>query len=123
MNLLSINKIANETRREFEAYTYDFKSLKRLYGKYAPEITKIDLFIDRATQLFPTGNCGLASLYLQNKLSSGRIVNGSYKKENHTFLFLEEEILVDITADQFGGPKIYIGKLKYPWKLATNRLP
>jgi len=66
--------------------------------------------------LFPKLNCGIASLYIQYKLKHGTIVQGFYNNIPHTFFLLGDNI-IDITADQFGGPKIYTGKLKEPWRI------
>jgi len=50
-------------------------------------------------------------------VAEGEIVQGKYQNENHTFLMLEDNQIVDITADQYGGPKVYVGDLKLPWSL------
>ena len=67
--------------------------------------------------MFPNLNCGLATVYLRKLFSDGRIVNGKYKDNNHTFLLLEDSVVVDITSDQYGGPKVYVGPLQSPWSL------
>ena len=44
------------------------------------------------------------------------MVTGSYEGQKHTFLMLDNLVL-DITADQFGGPALYVGSLVSPWSL------
>lgn len=110
---LSMRQKIIAIRTDFESGNIPRYLLAKLYSQYNPTI-KIDPFINEAANLFPKLNCGLASAYLQYSLGKGIIINGSYGDHNHTFLSLGETI-VDITADQFGGPKIYIGPLRAPW--------
>ncbi len=110
-----LRRIVEKTRKDFESKSVDFELLKKLYSEYQA-VPDIDLFIERAIELFPQGNCGLASLYLRHILGVGRIIQGRYEGHNHTFLMVDEEV-IDITADQFGGPKLYIGKPTTPWLL------
>lgn len=56
-----------------------------------------------------------ATVYLNHLFSAGEIVNGKFKGNNHTFLLLDQNIVVDITADQYGGPRVYVGEMKLPW--------
>jgi hypothetical protein len=90
--------------------------LINLYKQYN-NIPQIDLFVRQAKELFPELNCGLASIYLKDKLKKGIIVQGTYAGENHTFLLINQ-IVIDITADQYGGPEVYVGPLEEPWKLS-----
>lgn len=53
---------------------------------------------------------------MQHRLSEGEIRNGSYAGHGHTFLVIEG-VVVDITADQFDGPDVYVGPLVAPWSL------
>lgn len=115
MVLNNIRKVANETRRNLESGEIDSAYLAKLYQQYNP-IENVDLFVRRAKELFPNLNCGLASLCLKESLG-GEIVNGKYNRENHTFLLLDKKTIVDITADQYGGPRIYVGRLKRPWSI------
>ncbi len=84
-----------------------------LYQKYQ-HIENIELFIERASVLFPTLNCGIASVYLEYVLGTGRVVQGKFNTHHHTFLFIDGITVVDITADQYAGPVIYIGPLNVP---------
>jgi len=77
-------------------------------------VANIESFLDWAKDQFPKLNCGLTAVYLKHHLGTGQIIKGSYNKEHHTFLEIGDNI-IDITADQFGGPKIYVGPLKLPW--------
>ena len=116
MNLFKIEQMASKVRADFEANIIDESELKSLYQKYNP-IDDIDIFMAKAKKMFPNLNCGLASIYLQKLFSNGKIVNGKYKNNNHTFLMLKESIIIDITSDQYGGPRVYVGPLQSPWSL------
>ena len=111
-----ILEIAKNTRREFEESRVDKDLLARLYLAYN-QVEDINSFIKRADLIFPSLNCGLASAYIQGKIECGEIVLGHYHNNPHSFLLLDEGFIVDITADQFGGPKIYVGPLTYPWSV------
>lgn len=112
-----LEKKAREIRSAFEQKTVDRSVLKRLYSGYT-SVPDMDAFLTQAQAIFPHGNCGLASLYLQHRLGMGEVVQGFYENEPHTFLRLPNNWIVDITADQFkGGPTVYVGRLKPPWQL------
>lgn len=102
-------------RKDFEKKLISKNILKRLYEEYNPQVNS-NKFVTEAEKIFPKLNCGLTSVYLKNLLG-GKIVQGKYKRHNHTFLLLQGNI-IDITADQYDGPKIYVGKLKSPWRLS-----
>lgn len=112
MNRSIPEAVVFEARKEFEAGLIDQELLADLYAGYA-DVGNTPRFVTQARKLFPDGNCGLATLYLQKKLG-GKIVQGTYMKHNHTFLLVDDSV-VDITADQYGGPKVYIGPLRSPW--------
>ncbi len=84
--------------------------------EYNP-LEDIGSFIKRSRKLFPRLNCGLATLYLREILEDGTVVQGKYNGKNHTFLLIDGNTVVDITADQYGGPKVYVGPLRKPWIL------
>ena len=127
IKLREIFETAAAVRQEFETTTYDRDRLKKLYLAYDPKVVTpehgIDDFIDGAEKTFPKGSCGLASLYLQDRLGVGEVITGTYTGKLHTFLALpkiiiarKKLIIVDTTADQFeGGPSVYVGPLVYPW--------
>lgn len=117
MNTAAIKKIANRSRRNFEIGTINRELLIELYREYK-DVGDVSQFVSIAKNIFPQSNCGLASLYLKKKLG-GKVVRGKYGKHNHTFL-LVENIVIDITADQFGGPRVYVGPLQLPWALRKN---
>jgi hypothetical protein len=104
---------AHDTRRAFESGRFDVAIARRAYADYAPNID-IDLFLARARSLFPALNCGLCSTYLRAVLRRGTVRCGRYNGERHTVLVVGSTI-VDITADQFGGPAVYVGPLMWPW--------
>ena len=113
MNIKKIEKLALEIRNEFENNKIDKRLLKNLYQKYN-NLNNIDLFVEKSKDLFPHLNCGLVTLYLKYRLSSGEIVQGRYNSQKHTFLLLHKEYVVDITDDQYGGPEVYVGPLTKP---------
>lgn len=115
-NLSTLRKIASQARANFETRTVDEAELKQLYQQYN-SLDDIDVFLESAKEIFPNLNCGLATVYLKKLFSEGRIVNGKYLNNNHTFLLFKESIVVDITSDQYGSQKVYVGKLQYPWSL------
>jgi len=108
-------KIAQKAREDFLSKRIDKETLKKDYFIYNP-ITNIDEFIEKAKHLFPKLNCGLTTAYLREIIGKGEIIKGKYKQNNHTFL-LVDKIVVDITADQYDGPEVYVGKLDKPWAL------
>ena len=95
--------------------------LRTLYLEYHA-IPEPDLFFSRAKELFPSLNCGIASVYLKHCFGAGQIVQGSYAGLGHTFLVLDD-VIVDITADQFGGPPVYVGPLISPWSPPESQSP
>ena len=112
----SFKNIAIKARKAFETKKIDRSILKELYTQYHP-VRNIDMFISREKSFFPNLNCGITSAYLKYMLGRGDIVNGNYGNNNHTFLLLNKKTIVDITTDQYGGPKVYVGPLKNPWSL------
>ena len=110
----TLYKIASQARRDLKRKKISDKLLIDLYKKYNPLID-IEKFIEESKKLFPKLNCGLATVYLKHLIQEGEIINGKYEDKNHTFLLLKSKIVLDITSDQYGGPKIYVGKLKKPW--------
>lgn len=112
---------AYSARRLFESgHVYD-QNLITLYEQYNP-LQNPDLFFSQAKDLFPNLNCGIASVYLKHRLGKGVIVQGQFQNHGHTFLLLDEDMVLDITADQFGGPAIYFGPLSLPWAVHHGKL-
>lgn len=114
--LTELREIAQAVRKDFESGRIDEKVLQGLYEGYNP-IIDVGLFVRRSRDLFPALNCGLASVYLRDVLGEGEVRQGSYNGENHTFLLIQGKTLVDITADQYGGPAVYVGPIKKPWRI------
>lgn len=114
MNSKLLEKEALIAREKFENGKINYPLLRNLYQKYN-RLDDIDKFIKEAKEIFPRLNCGLATLYLKDVLKEGEIKRGEYRNESHTFLLLKNNIIIDITADQFNGPKVYVGLLKFPW--------
>lgn len=117
MNITAIEKIAYKIRAQFEAGLVDRDLLIEMYRTYT-DVGNTAIFVNKAKNIFPRGNCGLASLYLKKKLG-GEVVRGKYGKHSHTFLLIDD-IIIDITADQFGGPEVYVGPLRRPWTLKNR---
>jgi hypothetical protein len=37
-------------------------------------------------------------------------------EKNHANFIAEVSTIADITVDQFGGPRVYVGQLQEPWE-------
>jgi hypothetical protein len=126
--MLEISRIMSEAavaRHELASNTVDRKLLADLCLPYASSFGgNVDHFLDRTLPNFPDGNCGVASIYLKHRLEGGELRNGTFHGLTHVVLDLSEvvlqydDLISDITADQFGGPKIYVGPMRDPWSLA-----
>lgn len=114
MNIEKIQFVAAEVRREFEQNAVSLELLTLLYQQYHP-LEDIAAFLLQAQKMFPALNCGVASVFLKHRLQLGEILQGRYGNEAHTFLLIEDKIIVDVTADQYGGPSVYVGSLQVPW--------
>lgn len=112
-----LKKKASRVRKQFERGAIPPFVLAGLYDSYNP-VTEITRFVSVAQEIFPRLSCGLASTYLRQLLQKGVVVNGTYEGNGHTFLLIDDCLVVDITADQFGGPKVYVGPLQIPWSKA-----
>lgn len=124
VELSAIQRAAGEARKQFEDRKVDSRTLEKLYAAYNPDVGDVALFIQRARELFPHLNCGLASVYLREILHLGTVTPGKYLDQDHTFLLIddgqEEPVVVDVTSDQYGGPPVYVGPLQAPWALKLN---
>jgi hypothetical protein len=98
--------IAWRARLDFESGRTPPDLLKRLYGAYNPSVGKVHSFVACARKLFPHLNCGVASVYLQHVLGMGSVVTGAFAGQLHSFLLYHHNLVIDITADQFGGPRL-----------------
>ena len=114
--VMDLNSKIDNIRSDFERGSIPNSILVSLYSGYNKEVDS-SVFVTKSKKMFPKLNCGLTSLYIQKKLGEGEIVRGSYLGNPHTFLMLDDKQIVDITADQYGGLGVYIGKIKQPWKL------
>ena len=120
MNISDIEKIASETRLEFENGKVDRNKVIDLYWRKNPANRKFDVgSLSSTLNIFPYNNCGLVSVYLESLIPDSKVVEGKYGLRYHDFILVQESIIVDITADQFGGPKVYVGKLRSPWSLGV----
>ena len=106
---------ANKARRDFEQKNIDVELLTTLYSQYN-RVPNVESFIQKALDIFPKLSCGVATVYLRYAIGEGEIISGKYKTSGHTFLLINDRLL-DITADQYDGPKIYVGKPGIPWAI------
>jgi hypothetical protein len=117
-DLETIGSAARNARGLFESRRVPPELLAALYSSYHPVRDALD-FVAAARRLFPRLNCGLASVFLRHLIGGGAVTTGTYAGELHTFLLMDSRLVVDITADQFGGPGVYVGPLVAPWALPT----
>ncbi len=103
-----------QVRQAFCRRECDPQLLARLYLLYNP-VPDVERFVARALRTFPKYCCGLASVYLRHALGEGVVTCGLYGGDPHSFL-LRHDGIIDITADQFGGPEVYVGPLRLPWR-------
>lgn len=113
----NLEVIATAARADFESQHIDRVLLRELYVMYA-QVADVSYFLDQAAQRFPEGNCGLASVYLQHVIGDGDVRYGRYSGLGHTILVVSG-VGVDITADQFGGPRVFVGGLAEPYDKAS----
>lgn len=106
-------------RAAFEARSYDVGIAAAAYQAYT-SVPDIELFLRRARVLFPALNCGLCSAYLRAVLRRGSMAHMRYNGHPHTVLAVDR-VIIDITADQFGGPPIYVGAVRPPWSISAAR--
>ena len=121
VDMKSVENIAMRARELFDSRQIDTARLASLYQRYnsLEDVTK---FVAKGMQNFPHLCCGLASVYLREEIGFGQIIYGTYHSHRHSFLLIDGRLVVDITADQFGGPKVYVGALKLPWSLEAAAL-
>ncbi len=115
LDFMECRRAAWSIRRELQERRCDAALLVELYRGYNP-LADVEAFVQRALGMFPRLCCGLASAYARHRLGGGRIAQGRYGHEGHTFLRVRDWI-VDLTADQFGGPEVYVGPIRSPWSL------
>jgi hypothetical protein len=104
---------AIDAREQLSRRRVDPELLARLYYAYN-RIPDVDAFVESGLRMFPRLCCGLASSYLRGRLGEGVVCRGSYGGQRHSYLLVRGSVL-DITADQFGGPEVYHGPLVSPW--------
>lgn len=112
----NLTNLAREVRMKLQNKEVSNSLLESLYQSYNP-IEDVSSFVQKALRIFPALNCGLASIYMHHIYPESIIIQGFYGNERHTFLAVQDNIILDITADQFGGPKVYVGPLRHPWQL------
>lgn len=114
-----LEEVAWDVRRQFETGEAYTERLMRLYRDILSHNPYgLEDFFRKAKAQFPKRNCGIATVALYDRLGIGEIAKGSsYQGIAHTMLTIggDRGIMVDITADQFGGPKVYVGQIRDPW--------
>ena len=128
MDKTEIEKIASDVRRLWESgaiatekVAFTYRSWLNRLNLQLSEEESIQL-VTEAIAMFPTGCCGLASCVLAEHLDNATIVRGYWKASPpcpHTWISVGE-LMVDITADQFGGPPVFVGPLEAPWSLEKD---
>lgn len=123
-----LHQQATAARLEWEMRAVDWDKLQELYRKWVEEfgnvghqialsLVGLPRMIANAQSTFPKGCCGMASCLLASRIPNAQLVHGLYEcpqQEPHTWVMVDDLVL-DITADQFGGPPVYIGPLEKPW--------
>lgn len=112
-----LKAIAKKMRKAFETQAIPSQELIDAYQAYHPT-KNIKQIVQSSQKTFPHGTSKLTAAYLQKEIGTGTIVHGNYKGKQHAFLKVGKTI-IDITADQYGGPAVYVGPLKAPWDLVT----
>jgi hypothetical protein len=134
MTNYEILAVAVSARHDFETKALELSYLQSLVKReliYIAESYKDDLtsWIEQTIMTFPGDGCELASAVLLDRLQSGKIIYGRYVhepigphniKKSHTFwsqegTLSEHTLIADITADQYGGPPVYVGTMVQPW--------
>lgn len=122
------------TREDFEQKRITLPYLKPLVEKHLSYIAdhyqdELAAWIEAWLADFPYNCCELATAVLLDRIGEGVIVYGRYEHEpinaqnmrkSHAFWAHsepvdEQTLIADITADQYGGPAIYVGDLHHPW--------
>ena len=131
-----IMPIAIQARRDFDNKSVDVQYLKSLVEKHLPYIAEnykdgLTQWIEQSVANFPIDCCEIGAAVLLDRVGEGEIAHGRYEREpigphnirkSHTFWTQAETpgktaLMADITADQYGGPPIFVGSLKRPWTL------
>lgn len=119
--------LAKEVREEFTSRTIAPATLFEIITLHSPHILaglqkQIALkACGSIINCFPAYSCDGAAAVLRERAGYGEIITGSYTRyECHAFLgigatALGMDTIVDITADQFGGPEIFVGQIVPPW--------
>jgi hypothetical protein len=117
-----LHTIAGEARSAFESGQVTVDMLIGLYSnienRRVQDLGRLAVEIDYLLPYFPYQNCEYASVYLGSQVGQGQMLCGYYDFRPHKVWDVGPvvgETIMDITADQFGGPPIYIGPLVLPW--------
>lgn len=125
--LSHIIRVAKKARNDFEQGTVSrpmLRAVVRLSFPEYPPYEVIDQYLALLEGIFPDENCDLTTGYLLEQLGEGELIVGTYDGNPHVFLGIFvglEKMIVDITADQFGGPPVYVGPMVEPWTRIPHR--
>lgn len=131
-----IMPIAIQARKEFEDKSVKVQYLKSLVETHLAYIADnykdgLTQWIEQSVANFPANCCELGAAVLLDRIGEGIIAHGRYEHEpigphnirkSHTFWVQLESVgeirlMADTTADQYGGPPIYVGTIKHPWTI------
>ncbi len=121
-NVFTIEEIAEmavDTRLELINRSVDMRLLAILHKQHFP-LHQIRDILPQILQDFPQNNSTIATSYLQF-IMGGDVTRGQYEHHPHFYLTLPRNVIVDITADQFGGPEVFVGKIRSPWQDMIGR--
>lgn len=137
----ALHRVSEETRAAFEAGNVsdtEIEEAARLY-KVASWVTNRSGIYTPLGDRFPNNSCGHASPVLKRRIDASgilseeaKLVHGGYWHDQtheydewHAFVEVDTtydfdtnrvtQTIADITADQFGGPSVYVGRLVLPW--------
>lgn len=121
INRAQLLDIARQARDDLEQRRFSETELVELWQAYYPDDADAAAgIVMGALALFPRLSCGLGSGILRSRVGSGEIVDVAYRvggrSLGHTVLRLINGDIMDITADQFGGPSVYVGPAVDPWR-------
>jgi hypothetical protein len=128
--------VATQTRHDFKTKALKIHYLQSVIDKHLPYIAEsykagLAQWIEQTIAEYPVNSCELATAVLLDRLQTGKIVYGRYEykplgphntRKSHSFWSTSDPkneitLIADITADQYGGPPIYVGPLIQPWTI------
>ncbi len=140
MSVEKITEIAQQTRYDFDHRNISADEIADYLHVYAPRVIRAlavatglslqspvfrEFIVSQCQQSinnFPREACVDASVVLRARLGDGCVIErggyhiGDSEIAPHSFVAVNGgKDIVDITADQFKGPEVYVGRFKLPW--------